>query len=314
MSPEIKRLRAALRARQRGFFTLPGGMGAHRPAGGGAPPTGLLDAWTTNTIFAGNLRLLIGSYYGSPAVRIRRSGDNAETDIGFTALGVWDSAAAAAFCVAGGGTQHGYVVTLYNQTGGGHATIATTARQPQIVASGVALARIAWDGTGSAWGDDQLVASLAFSSSNSFTYFVDGYFDANFGGARVIDTSDVSAARPAVFWDAAAGGVNVRSGGYFRPRDLGISVNRQYAYLFDGGGASGEAGNRAFHGATPTEAGNTGAPSGGWSTPSAVTTETLVIGNRLDAARGSSLRLRGLVGYRVARSTTDIGTICGLLA
>jgi len=95
----------------------------------------LLDLYP-NAAVAYSLRKLRAAYSGS-AVRIRRSGDNAETDIGFTALNNFDTASAEAFCIAGGGTQNGYVTTFYDQSGNSkNATNATASEQPIIVSSG----------------------------------------------------------------------------------------------------------------------------------------------------------------------------------
>jgi hypothetical protein len=75
-----------------------------------------------------SLRLLDGDYTGD-AIRIRRSGDNAETDIGFDIAGELDRDAIADFCSPG----DGFVVTWYDQSGNAvDATQATTSKQPKI--------------------------------------------------------------------------------------------------------------------------------------------------------------------------------------
>jgi hypothetical protein len=64
---------------------------------------------------------------------VRRSSDNAEQNIGFTALGNLDTSALTTFC---SGTN-GFVTTWYDQSGNGrNATQTTAANQPQIVNSG----------------------------------------------------------------------------------------------------------------------------------------------------------------------------------
>lgn len=76
---------------------------------------------------------LLTSYTGA-GVRVRRSSDGAETDIGFTALGALDVAALLAFVGAGSA----FVVTWYDQGGNGrHATQTVTASQPRLVNAGV---------------------------------------------------------------------------------------------------------------------------------------------------------------------------------
>jgi hypothetical protein len=296
-------------------MTIRGHHGLLLGAGGG-PPAGLLDAWLTNLIVACDLRLLVGAYSGSPLIRVRRSGDSAESDFTNTGAAV-DLSAVAAWVVAGGGTQHGYIVTVYDQTGGGaHATNATTSQQPQIVVSGTANTEIHWDGvSGSAFGSHRLECSPTFSSSSSFTYFLRAWSDNTelFGGDRALDTSDVSAARPAAFWDAGAGGMSCRYGGFFQPRAIGfVNTSICYAFRWDGAAGNGADGNRAWAGAS--EASATGGTSGAWSAPSAVTSEVIQIGNRADAARGAMLRFKGMAVYRIAHADADIVTINGLLA
>lgn len=78
-----------------------------------------------------------GAYYGSSCIRVRRSGDNSESNFGFTTSGVVDYASITAFCIAGGGTQNGYVVTFFDQsTAGLNATQSSASKQAQLVASG----------------------------------------------------------------------------------------------------------------------------------------------------------------------------------
>jgi hypothetical protein len=97
---------------------------------GGAIP-GILDTYP-NAAAAYSLRKLRAAYTGS-AVRIRRSSDNTETDIGFTSGGDFDSSAAQSFCGAG----NGFVTTWYDQSGNANnATQSTAGNQPQIVSSG----------------------------------------------------------------------------------------------------------------------------------------------------------------------------------
>ena len=66
------------------------------------------------------------------AIRVRRSSDNAEQNIGFSG-GNLDTAALSAFC----GSSNGFVTTWYDQSGNGNnATQTTAVEQPQIVSSG----------------------------------------------------------------------------------------------------------------------------------------------------------------------------------
>jgi hypothetical protein len=101
---------------------------------GAAPFVGLLDLYP-NAEMAYSLRKLRAAYTGA-AVRIRRSSDNAETDIGFLANGNFNSAAAVAFCGAG----NGFVTTWYDQSGNSKDWLQpTAANQPQIVNAGASI-------------------------------------------------------------------------------------------------------------------------------------------------------------------------------
>lgn len=110
-----------------------------------AGPPGAIDAYTAGLFSAIGLTLLIGSAFASPAIRVRRSNDNAEQDIGFTGTAL-DTAALASFV----GSNSAYVKTWYDQSGGGnHFTNATTADQPRIVDAGTYDAALVFSVTGS---------------------------------------------------------------------------------------------------------------------------------------------------------------------
>lgn len=98
----------------------------------GTPAAGsalLLDSVTAYA--AWSLRKL--SSVHTYAIRVRRSSDNAEQDIGFVNNSL-DTASLLTFCGAGSG----YIVTKYDATGNGrHWTQATTTLQTRIVNSGV---------------------------------------------------------------------------------------------------------------------------------------------------------------------------------
>jgi hypothetical protein len=93
---------------------------------------GLLDTYP-NAAAAYSVRKLRTAYTGS-AIRVRRSSDNAEQDIGFDGSGNLDTIALTSFC---SGTN-GFVTTWYDQSGNGVNLVQTTAiNQPKIVTSGV---------------------------------------------------------------------------------------------------------------------------------------------------------------------------------
>jgi hypothetical protein len=95
----------------------------------------LLDLYP-NAAAAYSLRKLRTAYTGS-AIRVRRSSDNTEQDIGFV-NNVLDESALTTFCGAG----NGFVTTWYDQSGSARNAIQTTAaNQPQIVSSGIVITR-----------------------------------------------------------------------------------------------------------------------------------------------------------------------------
>jgi hypothetical protein len=91
----------------------------------------LLDLYP-NAAAAYSLRKLRTAYTGS-AIRVRRSSDNTEQDIGFVS-GNLDESALTTFC----GVGNGFVTTWYDQSGNARdASQGTAANQPRIVNSGV---------------------------------------------------------------------------------------------------------------------------------------------------------------------------------
>ena len=104
--------------------------------GAGAPSGDLLLDSLSDVIVAFSLRKLDKDYTGS-AIRVRRSNDNAEQDIGFVS-DYLDTASLKTFV----GANSGFVVTWYNQSdssgtfGIRNATQATAGNQPRIVNAG----------------------------------------------------------------------------------------------------------------------------------------------------------------------------------
>jgi hypothetical protein len=140
----------------------------------------LLDTYP-NASFAYSFRKLRTAYAGS-AVRIRRSSDNAEADIGFSGSD-FDTAAAAAHI--GGGS--GFIVTWYDQSGNSkNVTQATTTNQPLYTDTGFA-SKPSADFDGSAGNDSlqlpaQTLADL-FGAGQTYSMFAcvapDDVSDAN---------------------------------------------------------------------------------------------------------------------------------------
>lgn len=97
--------------------------------------TQLLDTYS-GAAAAYSLRKLRNTYVG-PAIRVRRSSDNAEQDIYFDSTGGLNTSQLYGFCL---GTNNGFVTTWYDQSGNGYnATQATASNQPQIVSGGSVL-------------------------------------------------------------------------------------------------------------------------------------------------------------------------------
>lgn len=92
----------------------------------------LLDTYTGSSA-AYSLRKLRTAYSGS-AIRVRRSSDNTEQDIGFTGTcNTLDTSSLKSFV----GANNGFVVTWYDQSGNArNLTQSTSANQPRIVNSG----------------------------------------------------------------------------------------------------------------------------------------------------------------------------------
>ena len=100
-----------------------------------AVTTAILDRVTTAPYSAHAVRKLRASYAGN-AFRVRRTSDNAEQDIGFSADGRLDTSALLVFCSA----TNGFITTWYDQTGNGrHLIQPDTTKQPQIVSAGTVL-------------------------------------------------------------------------------------------------------------------------------------------------------------------------------
>jgi len=98
---------------------------------GSVPATPLLLDTYTDAAVAYSLRKLRTAYSGS-AIRVRRSVDNAEQDIGFSGNDL-DTASLLTFCGAG----NGFVTTWYDQSGNAKNSTQTIAlQQPRIVNAG----------------------------------------------------------------------------------------------------------------------------------------------------------------------------------
>jgi hypothetical protein len=129
------------------------------------PSAAILEGYTDDLVGAFASALLVPDYEGS-CIRIRRSGDNAETDIGFNGTDL-DRDAIAAFCSPG----DGFVKTWYDQSGGGNdATQTSTSLQPKIYDASTGV--ITQNGKPAAYWDgvnDYLQTS--YDNANDYTAF-----------------------------------------------------------------------------------------------------------------------------------------------
>ena len=130
--------------------------------------TGLLDTYSGASV-AYSLRRLSSTYTGN-LIRVRRSSDNAEQNIGYDSNNVLDTASLLTFVGAG----NGFVTTWYDQSGNANnATNSTAITQPQIVSSGAMILingkpSVQFDGS-----NDLLnLGSVITADASSFNSFV----------------------------------------------------------------------------------------------------------------------------------------------
>ena len=181
----------------------------------------LLDAYP-NAAVAYSVRKLRGAYTGS-AIRVRRSSDNAESDIGFSGANL-DTSSLTSFC---SGTN-GFVTTWYDQSGNArNVTQATAANQPQIVSSGSVMLN---NGKPSVYFQDSndLLRHTGATSitSQNVTLATVQKFNVARTGARVIFSLGLTDSNcyTHIGWNAAPYQRGIYSA-------LGLSLDNAYTYL-----------------------------------------------------------------------------------
>lgn len=177
-------------------------------------PAVTYDAPNTTFLAVHGLRKIVASWAGS-AIRVRRSSDNAEQDIGFSA-GQLDESALTAFV----GANTGYVTTRYDQSGRGmHEVQTTAALQPTITnssgvihrmggtnsrpailftnAAGGGLATTSFNigGTTSTFGAMQAFQSVTSSDQRRIFSYSDALTDSDSSGAGNFHISQYGASR-----------------------------------------------------------------------------------------------------------------------
>jgi len=147
------------------------------------PFVGPLDPYTTNLSGAWSVaRRLLSSYTG-PLIRVRRSSDNTELDIGYLANGSLDEASLLTFCGAG----NGFIATVYGQTGTSNLSNGNVAaEESMIVDTGAVLVSAGFPGMLYDGTDDWIQATVAVAmveffishatgaSANNGQYLIDG--------------------------------------------------------------------------------------------------------------------------------------------
>jgi hypothetical protein len=129
--------------------------------GSGSAPATYLDGLATTPRMAVSMKKKLIST-ATNALRVRRSSDSTEQDIGFSGTTL-DSASMASFV----GANSGFLRTLYDQTGNSEdAGQSTAGNQPRLVNSGTPDAMATWDGSS----DSLSITSLATGAAQLGIY------------------------------------------------------------------------------------------------------------------------------------------------
>jgi hypothetical protein len=141
----------------------------------------LLDTYSGAAVAYSAARRLRTAYTGS-LIRVRRSSDNAEQDIGYTVGNLLDESALTTFV----GANNGFVTTWYDQSGNGrNATNTTAIRQPKIVNSGSVLLKNGKPNINFTSQTLNIGTSLNIAST-SFTSFLGNSSSTGSGSASII--------------------------------------------------------------------------------------------------------------------------------
>lgn len=160
--------------------------------------TGILDTYS-GAYVALSLRKLDNDYAGS-AIRVRRSSDNSEQDIGFVNCYL-DTASMKTFV----GANNGLVTTWYDQSGNGwNATQSTAGLQPSIITSGSinynnGKPAILFDGT-----DDYFTSSITSITTTEVSMFA--VFNKTASGGAANTYSRIAALTLSGYYDYTTNG------------------------------------------------------------------------------------------------------------
>jgi len=138
--------------------------------------------------------------YSGAAVRVRRSSDDSEQDIGFTG-DTLDTSALSSFV----GANSAYVVTWYDQGGGGNnLSQSTAANQPRIVNAGTYDTQLVFDGS-----NDGFVTANNLGTVSGIAMFMRGTLRSTAAIAMILEQSTDYGSNLNCFgmwWDTTSGG------------------------------------------------------------------------------------------------------------
>jgi len=273
--------------------------------GGGTP-----SALTANLWGAYSINKILPTYVGS-ALRVRRSSDNAEQDIGFSGTAL-DTASLASFV----GLDSAYVTRMYDQSGiGGDVVQVTAAKQPRLISAGVYDGFVRFDG-----------AAHGFQSANSsgtptgITVFLKGQLRSTGTGTQVyLELSPDGVVNAGLLAYLNVG--NLRTQLYSGPsaNRIGPWYNTSFrtagvhGIRLDRTSLAGKASQLPlFTNGVSISAGGT--DDGSATSPAAVASNKWNIGARDNAASlWAPLNLTSMLIYEAAKSDADMLTISGLL-
>jgi len=199
-------------------------LNPYRFATGGG---GFLDNLATSPFAAWSMRRMCST--ATNALRLRRSSDNTEQDIGFSGSTVGsglDTSAISSFV----GSNSAYVVTWYDQTGNGkHLTQATASKQPRLVNAGTLQSAVSWDGT-----DDYMSVSSLTNTNPQCAFYTKQKLTANADKVAIETSTNYNSNAGALLYYANSGGgydvAMCQSSGStrdssFTPGSLGSALN-----------------------------------------------------------------------------------------
>jgi hypothetical protein len=147
----------------------------------------LLDLFGTNILAAYSLRKLSSTYSGD-AVRVRRTSDNAEQDIGFNGNGDFDTSSLTTFL----GSDDGFLAKWYDQSGNSRDGAQTNAnKQIRIATAGTIETKNSLPTTQGASNDHLTVSGVPTTSQPITTFDVYAHFHPSNAGTTATWVSKV---------------------------------------------------------------------------------------------------------------------------